>query len=218
MSDIVVGLQAAKPWPKNVDKPTSFNLHPSSDQRRRCAWGASTADYAHYHDTEWGRPTTTETAVFERLCLEGFQAGLSWLTVLRKRENFRRAFANFDPTMVADFTETDVERLLQNQGIIRHRGKIEATINNARATRSLWTQGQTLTDLVWSFQPPPSAGPKNFSEVPTQTTESTALSKALKKVGFRFVGPTTVYAAMEAIGVVNDHLIDCWARADITAH
>jgi DNA-3-methyladenine glycosylase I len=188
------------------------------DGRERCGWGASTPDYADYHDHEWGRPTYDERTLFEKICLEGFQSGLSWLTILRKRENFRNAFADFDADSVADFGETEVERLLGDVGIIRHRGKIEATINNARVLRSMHADGHTLSALIWSYAPdvdsgPPPPGPRSHAEVPAVTDASTALAKQLKKLGFRFVGPTTAYAAMQAMGVVNDHLEGCWVRS-----
>ena len=179
---------------------------------KRC-WESSDPAYNLYHDEEWGRPVTDERGVFEVLCLEGFQSGLSWLTILRKREAFRRAFADFDPDAVAAFDERDVERLLADAGIVRHRGKIEAAIANARATVALRDAGTPLHELFWSYRPdPPPPPPKRGGWVAT-TPESTALSKRLKKAGFRFVGPTTVYAAMQECGVVNDHLADCPARA-----
>jgi DNA-3-methyladenine glycosylase I len=179
---------------------------------QRC-WESADPAYNTYHDEEWGRPVTDERGVYERLCLEGFQSGLSWLTILRKREAFREAFAGFDPDAVAEFTERDVERLLADAGIVRHRGKIEAAIANARATVALRESGTPLHVLFWSYRPnPPPKPPTRGSWMPT-TPESTALSKRLKQAGFRFVGPTTVYAAMQACGVVNDHLADCPARA-----
>jgi DNA-3-methyladenine glycosylase I len=183
-----------------------------ADGRVRCAWGASPADYVSYHDSEWGRPVVDEVRLFEKLCLEGFQAGLSWLTILRKRPAFRQAFADFRPEVVAGFTDTDVQRLLGDAGIVRHRGKIEAAIDNARAVVRLWDDGGTLAGLVWHHEPADRAL-RSFAQVPAQTPESAALSKALKRRGFRFVGPTTCYAAMQAVGVVNDHVIDCHAHA-----
>jgi DNA-3-methyladenine glycosylase I len=159
----------------------------------RCAWGDSTPDYRVYHDDEWGRPVSDDTRLFEKLCLEGFQSGLSWLTILRKREAFRAAFAGFDFHRVARFTEDDVERLLQDAGIVRHRGKIEATINNAQRAVEL-TEEQSLAHFVWSYDDPK------------------LLARDLKKRGWRFVGPTTVYAFMQAMGLVNDHLPGCDAR------
>jgi len=181
---------------------------------RRC-WESADPLYVAYHDEEWGRPVLDERGLYERLCLEGFQSGLSWLTILRKRENFRAAFAGFDPEIVARFGDGDVARLLGDAGIVRHRGKIEATIANARGTLALREAGAPLHELVWSHAPAPRAAPESFADVPPTTPESAALSKRLKQAGFRFVGPTTVYAAMEACGVVNDHLADCWVREDV---
>lgn len=176
---------------------------------KRC-WETTDEAYNAYHDDEWGRPIADEAGVFERLCLEGFQSGLSWLTILRKRENFRAAFAGFDPDAVARFGDRDVERLLGDAGIVRHRGKIEAAIANARATVAL-RDSTPLNELVWSFrrdEPPP-------PEWEAQTADSTELSKRLRGAGFRFVGPTTVYSTMQAIGVVNDHRADCFVREDV---
>jgi DNA-3-methyladenine glycosylase I len=159
-----------------------------------------------------------ERGIYERLCLEGFQSGLSWLTILRKRGNFRRSFAAFDPERVARFGEQDVERLLADPGIVRHRGKIEAAIANARATLALREAGTPLHEVVWAHAPPPGReAPRSWENWPSTTPESTALSKLLKRAGFRFVGPTTVYASMQACGVVNDHLADCWVRAAVEA-
>ena len=184
------------------------------DGIRRCAWGASSPEYIAYHDTEWGRAITSEHGVFERLCLEGFQSGLSWITILRKRENFRSAFAQFDPFAIAAFTDRDVERLLNDAGIVRHRGKIDATIANAQATVALLRDGQSLAATVWASAPQqPTASPKVGSDVPAKTPESIELSKTLKRLGFKFVGPTTMYAAMQAMGVVNDHFQSCHARS-----
>jgi DNA-3-methyladenine glycosylase I len=177
----------------------------------RC-WGGSDPAYAAYHDDEWGRPVLDERGIYERLCLEGFQSGLSWLTILRKREAFRVAFADFDPERVASFGARDVKRLLGDAGIVRHRGKIEAAIANAAGTLVLREAGTPLQELFWSHRPEPGPAPRSFAEVPATTDESTALAKALRKAGFRFVGPTTVYAAMQACGVVNDHLASCPAR------
>jgi DNA-3-methyladenine glycosylase I len=173
----------------------------------RC-WQTTDAAYNAYHDDEWGRPVRDERGLYERLCLEGFQSGLSWLTILRKRENFRDAFAGFDPDVVARFDERDVERLLEDAGIVRHRGKIEAAIANARATLELRESGTLLHELVWEYR---RDGPPTTEWV-AQTPESVALSKRLRKAGFRFVGPTTVYSTMQACGVVNDHRADCWVR------
>ncbi len=181
---------------------------------KRC-WTTSDPAYNAYHDDEWGRPVTDERGLFERLCLEGFQSGLSWLTILRKRDNFRTAFANFDPEVVARFGERDVKRLLGDAGIVRHRGKIKATIANARGTLELREQGTPLDELVWSHRPEKHRPPRGSGDWQATTPESLALSKALKRAGFRFVGPTTVYAAMQECGVVNDHLVDCFVRDDV---
>ncbi len=182
----------------------------------RCPWGVSTPDYLAYHDEEWGRPVRDTVGLFERLSLEAFQSGLSWLTILRKREGFRRAFAGFDPAVVAGFDPADADRLMTDASIVRNRRKIEATIANARAILALQTP---LEDLIWSFQPAPSArpAPRSLSDVAATTPESVALAKALRKQGFVFIGPTTAYAMMQACGLVNDHLADCVARAATTA-
>ena len=190
-------------------------LAKGSDGRPRCSWGDSTPDYRRYHDEEWGRPVTDDRGLYERLVLEGFQSGLSWLTILRKRENFRAAFAGFEIAKVAKFGEPDVERLLGDAGIVRHRGKIEAAIANARAATALETP---LAELIWSFAPARRRrAPRSLEEVPASTPESTALSKELKRRGFHFVGPTTAYALMQACGLVNDHLSGCWVRAEVEA-
>jgi DNA-3-methyladenine glycosylase I len=174
----------------------------------RCSWDYP-AEYRWYHDDEWGRPVVDDRRICEKLCLEGFQSGLSWLTILRKRENFRRAFAGFDIEAVAAFGERDVRRLLGDAGIVRNRGKIEATIANARAALELRQSGGSLAALIWKYEPVKTRPPKTLAELPASTPESTALSKDLRRRGFRFVGPTTVYAAMQALGVVNDHLAGC---------
>jgi len=193
-------------------------LSKGSDGRPRCWWGASTPDYEWYHDEEWGRPVRDDRGIYERLVLEGFQSGLSWLTILRKRENFRAAFANFDIETVAGFGEGDVERLLADAGIVRHRGKIEAAIQNARGAAAMHANGVSLAELVWSHAPTGRRrAPRTVDDLPAITPESTALSKELKRRGFRFVGPTTAYAAMQACGVVNDHLAGCWVRAEVEA-
>ncbi|MER5624163.1 DNA-3-methyladenine glycosylase I [Streptosporangium sp. NPDC002544] len=173
----------------------------------RCGWVSAAPDYIAYHDEEWGRPVTGDDRVFERITLEAFQSGLSWITILRKRENFRAAFEGFSIPAVAAFGEQDVERLLGDVGIVRNRAKIEATIANARAAL-----GIGLSDLVWSHADPGSPVPKTPADLPAQTPGSKALAKELKSHGFRFVGPTTAYALMQAIGLVNDHLADCWTR------
>ncbi|MFE0171475.1 DNA-3-methyladenine glycosylase I [Streptomyces sp. NPDC059002] len=178
----------------------------------RCPWGLSTEDYVAYHDDEWGRPVHGDDALYERLCLEAFQSGLSWITILRRREGFRTAFADFKIAAVAEFTDEDRERLLADPGIIRNRAKIDATLANARVLAD-WPEGE-LDSLIWSFAPSAASrkAPKKLSDVPAITDESTALSKTLKKRGIRFVGPTTAYALMQACGLVNDHLADCVAR------
>jgi DNA-3-methyladenine glycosylase I len=181
----------------------------------RC-WPTGDALYRAYHDEEWGRPVTDEQGLLERLCLEGFQSGLSWLTILRKRERFREAFAGFDPERMAGFGARDVDRLLGDAGIVRHRGKIEAAIANARGTLALREAGTPLEQLVWSYRPQKTeSAPRSLVDLPSVTPGSTALSKELKRAGFRFVGPTTVYAAMEACGVVNDHVADCFVREQV---
>ena len=177
----------------------------------RCWWGTSTPDYVAYHDTEWGFGVTSDTRLFEKLCLEGFQSGLSWLTILRKRENFRAAFAGFDIDTIAGFGETDVERLLGDAGIVRHGGKIRSTINNAQRAVEMVAEHGSLAAFFWphadlSAEPP--------STIAATTDVSTALSKQLKKLGWSFVGPTTVYAFMQAMGLVNDHLAGCAVRSD----
>jgi DNA-3-methyladenine glycosylase I len=182
------------------------------DGVKRCAWGASSAEYISYHDNEWGRPVVDDVRLYEKLCLEGFQSGLSWLTILRKRENFRRAFAQFDPRAVARFGERDVKRLLNDAGIVRHRGKIEATIANASGTLRAQQEFGSLAALIWSFEPRRRRAPKSYADIASKTPESIALSKQLLKMGFRFVGPTTVYAAIQSCGVVNDHLSGCTSR------
>jgi DNA-3-methyladenine glycosylase I len=186
------------------------DLVTGDDGRARCSWGASTPDYVAYHDDEWGRPVHDADALYEKLCLEAFQSGLSWLTILRKRESFRAAFAGFSIAAVAQFGERDVERLMGDAGIVRNRAKIEATIANARAAAEI----DDFSAFVWSYAPDPDGrpAPRTMAEIPSLTSESTALSKELKKRGFRFVGPTTAYALMQACGLVNDHLEGCCAR------
>ena len=191
---------------------------PSSDAAgsRRCSWSGHHADYQAYHDREWGFPVANDTQLFEKLCLEGFQSGLSWLTILRKRENFRRAFAQFDVDRIARWNERSVLRLLKDPGIVRHRGKIEATINNARCARALREEAGSLAAFFWSFEPPPEDRPQTYQEkdlhVITQSKASRALATALKRRGFRFVGPTTAYAFMQSMGIVNDHAEHCETR------
>jgi DNA-3-methyladenine glycosylase I len=185
-----------------------------SAERPRC-WPTTDPLYVAYHDEEWGRPVVDERGLYERLCLEGFQSGLSWLTILRKRENFRLAFAHFEPDAVARFGERDVQRLLQDAGIVRHRGKIEATIANARGVLELREAGTPLQELVWSYAPEAHAAPVTMADWQSQTPASKELSKRLKAAGFRFVGPTTVWAAMQSCGIVNDHLATCWVRDEV---
>jgi DNA-3-methyladenine glycosylase I len=184
------------------------------DGRARCPW--ATGDlYAAYHDEEWGVPLHGDRALYEKLTLEGFQAGLSWITILRRRPTFRAAFHDFDFRVVAEYGDDDVARLMADPGIIRNRAKVEAAIGNARAVRELVDGDEGALDrLLWSFQPPPRASrPARWGDVPATTAESTAASKALKKAGLRFVGPTTLYALMQSAGMVDDHLAGCW-RAD----
>jgi DNA-3-methyladenine glycosylase I len=184
----------------------------SASEPVRC-WPTADPLYAAYHDDEWGRPVTTERGLYERLCLEGFQSGLAWITILRKREAFRGGFAGFDPERVARFGEADVARLLADAGIVRHRGKIEAAIANARATLALREAGTPLHELVWEYRvdgPPP-------DDWVAETPASRELSKRLRAAGFRFVGPTTVYSTLQACGIVNDHRADCWVREAVEA-
>ena len=190
------------------------------DGRVRCPWAIAAPDsrlasadailYRDYHDTEWGRPLHDSTALFERVSLEAFQCGLSWLIILRKRENFRRAFDRFDIGRVARYTDRDVARLMADAGIVRNRSKIEATVANARAAADL---NVDLGELLWSFAPPPRPRPADLSQVPAVTPESTAMAKELKRRGFKFVGPTTAYALMQATGMVDDHVASCWVPA-----
>jgi DNA-3-methyladenine glycosylase I len=183
------------------------------DGALRCPWALSAEEYVAYHDEEWGRPIHGDDALYERLCLEAFQSGLSWITILRRRPGFRDAFAGFEIAKVATFTDTDRDRLLADPGIIRNRAKIDATLANARVLAD-WAPGE-LDELIWSHAPDPACrpAPKTLSDVPAITPESTALSKALKKRGLRFVGPTTAYALMQACGMVDDHLETCVARS-----
>ena len=183
------------------------------DGQPRCSWCGDIAEFFPYHDNEWGYPVEDDIRLFEKLCLESFQSGLSWRTILAKRENFRAAFAQFDFNKVAEFDEKDIERLLANAGIVRHRGKIEAVINNAQRAQELVEREGSLAAYFWSFEP----DEKHQSAPQTQSTSeaSTALSKALKKQGWKFVGPTTVYAFMQAMGLINDHLDDCVYRAKV---
>ena len=181
------------------------------DGEPRCGWCAATPDYMAYHDNEWGFPVNDDQRLFEKICLEGFQSGLSWRTVLAKRENFRKAFKKFDFNKVARFTEKDVERLLQDAGIIRHRGKIEATVNNAKRAKEMVKVEGSLAAYFWSHEP--NFETRDISVVVSISPESVAISKDLKKRGWKFVGPTTVYAFMQAMGLVNDHAEGCETRA-----
>ncbi|WP_426185560.1 DNA-3-methyladenine glycosylase I [Microbacterium sp. TWP3-1-2b2] len=187
------------------------SLLTGADGRARCAWTGTDAEYTRYHDEEWGVPLHGDRALFEKMALEGFQAGLSWITILRKRPRFREVFAGFDPEKVAAFEEEDVERLMADAGIIRNRAKILATIGNARLVTEM-TEGE-LDELMWSFAPPSGNRPRSFDDVPAVTSESTAMSKALRARGFRFVGATTMYALMQSTGMVDDHVEGCWRVA-----
>lgn len=193
-------------------------LRTSGDGVARCWWPGDDPGYIRYHDIEWGRPVTDDRALYEKLCLEGFQAGLSWLTILRKRENFRAAFRDFDPEVVAGFTDSDVERLMQDPGIVRHRGKIEATISNARSVIALVEGEGSLGGFIWAFAPRRPHGrdgeASHPSGTPTTSPSAVALSKELKRRGFKFVGPTTVYSFMQSMGLINDHLDGCHVRAE----
>ena len=198
-----------------TDRLNERGLIQGPDGRPRCRWGAGSDDYREYHDHEWGRPVRGDIALYERITLEAFQSGLSWITVLRKRAAFRDAFVGFDPAFVADFRETDVQRLMSNSAIIRNRRKIDATIANARALLGLWDSSGAsgLTELFWSHKPEGHRRPVSLRDVPAQSPESILLSKALKTRGFSFIGPTTMYAAMQACGVVDDHLEGCYVLA-----
>ena len=189
------------------------------DGKARCFWGAGDRDYMDYHDHEWGVPTDNDLTLFEKICLEGFQSGLSWLTILRKRDNFRAAFDGFEFERVAEFTDADVERLLGNPGIVRHRGKIRSTINNARRARELAVEAGSLASYFWNWEPSHRSRPPCLDHATllslTKSPESTAMSKDLKRRGWTFVGPTTAYAFMQAMGLVNDHIQGCSARPRI---
>lgn len=191
----------------------------SDDEPIRCGWATARSGpdfelYRDYHDREWGQTVRDGVALFERMSLEAFQSGLSWLTILRKRENFRRAFSGFDIDAVAGYTDADVRRLMADPGIVRNRAKIEATIANARAAAELGG-GTQLAELLWSFAPAPRSRPADASEIPSATAESTAMAGELKRRGFRFVGPTTAYALMQATGMVDDHIRGCWVPAAV---
>lgn len=191
---------------------TKKALITGKDGKKRCWWCGDDPLYIHYHDEEWGKPVYNDVRLFEKICLEGFQSGLSWLTILRKRENFRAAFADFDFQKIAKFTEKDVHTLLQNKGIIRHSGKIKATINNAQKAIELTEKCGSLADYFHSFKPEKQTPPRSIEDIPAQTLESQALSKDLKTRGWQFVGPVNCYAFMQATGIVNDHLHGCHFR------
>jgi DNA-3-methyladenine glycosylase I len=183
------------------------------DGKPRCRWCGAAPEFLAYHDTEWGFPVDDDRRLFEKLCLEGFQSGLSWRTILAKRENFRAAFYDFDFDRIARFTERDVARLLKDEGIVRHRGKIEAVINNARQARELVRRDGSLAAFIWRYEPDPKQRAK--PQTVSTSAEATALSKDLKKLGWKFVGPTTVYAFMQAMGLINDHVADCVIRTKV---
>jgi DNA-3-methyladenine glycosylase I len=212
--------EAALPWPARLgyEDAAMSPVRPSlrrADGVVRCWWAGSDPLYLRYHDDEWGRPVDDDTRLFEKLVLEGFQSGLAWITILRKRENFRRAFRGFVPARVARFGTRDVARLLADAGIVRHRGKIEAAINNAVATRAVQREFGSFARYVWGFAPSPRASraPRTRAALPATTSASEALARDLRGRGFRFVGPTTVYAFMQAMGLVNDHVVGCASRA-----
>jgi DNA-3-methyladenine glycosylase I len=191
-------------------------LSTGPDGLKRCWWGGSTPEYVVYHDDEWGRPVTDDRGLYERLTLEAFQSGLSWLTILRKREGFRSALAGFEVERVAAFGERDFDRLMADAGIVRNRLKIEAAIANARALDAMHEAGESLSELVWAHRPVPTPpAPVTLEQLPASTPASKLLTKQLKQRGFRFVGPTTLYAAMQACGVVNDHLLGCHVRDEV---
>ncbi len=194
----------------------SEGLQRGEDGVVRCFWAGSDPLYARYHDEEWGFPVADDRRLFEKICLEGFQSGLSWLTILRKRDNFRAGFRGFDPVAVARFGARDVARLLKDEGIVRHRGKILSTVNNARRARELRAEAGSLAAFFWSFEPPPAQRPRRVTwpalRKMAKTPASTALSKALRQRGWTFVGPTTAYAFMQAMGLVNDHVEGCAIR------
>jgi len=195
---------------------TDKHVHTAEDGITRCSWAKDQLDYRNYHDVEWGRPVSNDFQLFEKICLEGFQSGLSWLTILRKRENFRQAFANFDFNKIADYNEDNVSQLLENSGIIRHRGKIEATINNAHRALELVEEFGSLATYIWGWEPAsrePHIGKGEYSHpIPSITRTSQLLSKDLKNRGWKFFGPTTAYAFMQAMGLVNDHMEGCAFR------
>lgn len=199
-----------------MPSPPPTGLLPGSDGVMRCFWCDSDPLYQQYHDSEWGFPQADDHRLFEKICLEGFQSGLSWLTILRKRENFRRAFDGFDPARVARYSEKKIERLLADAGIVRHRGKIESAINNARRVMEMRKEFPSLAAYIWRFEPSPAERPQTVSwpalKAMTTSPQSIALSKDLKKRGWTFFGPTTAYAFMQSVGLVNDHLDGCGIR------
>lgn len=208
-----------------MEKPNAYAslmehdyLRPTANGGYRCWWPGDDEQYIAYHDNEWGRPVTDDTRLYEKLCLEGFQSGLSWITVLRKRENFREAFAQFDLDAVARFTERDINRLLANAGIIRHRGKIEATINNAARALELLEETGSLAQYIWKYAPDMPFGRDGVSDHPmgfvSTSPSSIALSKDLKKRGWKFVGPTTIYSFMQSMGLINDHIDGCHVQSE----
>ena len=214
--ELAAPVRAGSPMVAPVESAVSTGLWTGPDGRARCAWCRADAGYVKYHDEEWGVPSQDDRALFEKICLEGFQSGLSWLTILRKRENFRRAFANFEIERVARFTGRDVNRLLKDAGIVRHRGKIESAINNARRCEDLIEEFGSLSNYVWRFAPARKSRPKKLTwdvlKTMATSPESIALSKELRRRGWTFVGPTTLYAFMQAMGLVNDHLHGCSYR------
>ncbi len=208
MTNAACRLGSAMPEPQPADEAVLCD-----DGVRRCAWACSTPDYHAYHDTEWGFPVASDVRLFEKLSLEGFQSGLSWLTILRKRESFREAFAGFDYELIARFGEGDVERLLGDAGIVRHRGKIDAVINNARRAVEMVEEEGSIAHYVWRFEPGAAARVRDGNgQLPASTSESVEIAKDLKRRGWKFVGPTTLYAFMQAMGLVNDHRAGCDAH------
>jgi DNA-3-methyladenine glycosylase I len=201
-----------------AEPPATDGVSVCEDGVKRCSWACSTPDYLGYHDLEWGFPVSDDVRLFEKLNLEGFQAGLSWLTILRKRDAFREAFAGFDYERVARFGSRDVDRLLADAGIVRHRGKIEAVINNAKRAVELVEAEGSIARFVWGFEPAaPARTADRLGQLPATTPESVALAKDLKRRGWRFVGPTTIYAFMQAMGLVNDHRVGCDTRSAVAA-
>lgn len=208
-------------WPEKGMLGTGTGLVRGADGKERCWWPGGDPVYLAYHDSEWGWPQADDRYLFEKICLEGFQSGLSWLTILKKRDNFRRAFAGFDVDRLAAFDEADIARLLKDAGIVRHRAKILSTLNNARRAVQLKAEFGSLAAFVWRFEPPPEARPRHLDHANlaglARTAQSTALSLALKRRGWSFVGPTTAYAFMQAVGIVNDHLEGCCVRPAVEA-